>query len=325
MKILVADDSKTNLTLISHSLTELGHEVIPANSAEEAIRLFQSQRPDLIILDVVMEKMDGFTCAKKIRALSMEDWIPIIFLSSAVDDENIAKGISAGGDDYLTKPYSDIVLSAKIKAMERIANMRQKLYEATVKLNVLSSTDTLTGLYNRLQFDKTLIEKFSYSKRHKKLLALLFIDLDKFKIVNDTLGHFIGDMLLTFVAKRMQACIRVEDFLARIGGDEFAIIISELKNIEESALIAKKIIQTLSEPFTIGDNTIQIGASIGIACYPLVANNLETLLQCADFAMYSAKKSGRNNFQFFSKELEKLRDKFYSEKKEYLNNKEKNK
>src|SRR5437763_150875 len=126
MRILVADDSKTNLAILINSLNNLGHEVVSANNGEEAIHLFKKQRPDLVILDVVMEGMDGFECAKRIRELDTDDWIPIIFLSGAVDDENISKGINAGGDDYLTKPFSEITLAAKIKATQRISDMRQK-------------------------------------------------------------------------------------------------------------------------------------------------------------------------------------------------------
>ena len=161
MQILVADDSKTNLNLISRSLQQLGHEVVPAKSAQEAIELFKLSRPDLIILDVVMDSMDGFECAKQIRALNPGDWIPIIFLSGSVDDESISKGIDAGGDDYLTKPFSEIKLAAKIKAMQRISSMRQELFQATQKLEELSSTDSLTGIYNRLQFNKTIKEKIA--------------------------------------------------------------------------------------------------------------------------------------------------------------------
>src|SRR5215204_5936753 len=110
MQILVADDSKTNLKLITSSLQQLGHDVVPATSGQQAIESFKLSRPDLIILDVVMEGMNGFECAKQIRAINPEDWIPIIFLSGSVDDESISKGIDAGGDDYLTKPFSEIRL-----------------------------------------------------------------------------------------------------------------------------------------------------------------------------------------------------------------------
>ncbi len=130
MRILVADDSKTNLTLITSALNNLGHEVVAVSSGREAVEKFLDETPDLVILDVVMQEMNGFECAKQIRNLNTENWIPIIFLSGSVDDTSISQGINAGGDDYISKPFSAITLAAKIKAMQRIADMRKKLCEA---------------------------------------------------------------------------------------------------------------------------------------------------------------------------------------------------
>jgi len=303
MKILVADDSKTTRALITESLKRLGHEVIPASSGHEAVELFQSSRPDLIILDVIMEEMDGFECARRIRALDANNWVPIIFLSGAVDDENIAKGINAGGDDYLTKPFSEITLSAKIKAMQRISDMQHQLFEATQKLSALSSTDALTGVYNRLQFDRTIKEKIYYSNRYNKLLALLFIDLDNFKMINDSLGHYVGDLLLNEFAKRLKSCLRLDDFIARIGGDEFAIILSEIDSPEMAGEVAKKIINVLSMSYHLAGHDLQMSSSIGIACYPSPDTDQENWVQNADIAMYHAKELGRNNFQYFTVDL----------------------
>jgi diguanylate cyclase (GGDEF)-like protein len=301
MKILLADDSKTALSLIMNSLQELGHEVLPAINGGEAVNIFQEQRPDLIILDVVMEGMNGFECAKNIRSISTNDWIPIIFLSSSVDDESIAKGIDAGGDDYLTKPVSEVTLAAKIKAMQRISDMRKNLFIVTQKLMVLSATDTLTGIYNRFQFNKTILEKIAQSARYKRKLAVFFLDLDKFKSVNDTLGHQIGDLLLVAVTRRLKLCIREDDFLARLGGDEFAIILSDLEQYDRAALVAQKIIDTLAPSYTIEGLNIISSFSIGISCYPKDGCSQEELLKNADTAMYAAKKSAGNNYKYFTK------------------------
>jgi len=308
MKILIADDSKTTRALLVESLKKLGHEVLVATNGQEAIDIFQSQHPDLLILDVIMEGIDGFECAKRIRSLENDVWIPIIFLSGAVDDENIAKGINAGGDDYLTKPYSEITLFAKIKAMQRISDMRSKLYEMTKKLSTLSSTDVLTGIYNRLQFDKSLKEKMAHADRYNQTMALLFLDLDNFKTINDTLGHYVGDLLLQEVAKRLDTCLRIDDFLSRIGGDEFAIILTEVKNRNAVIDVAQKIIKILSEPYNLSGNNIQITASIGIAIYPSSDTTQKNLVQNSDIAMYYAKESGGNRYQFYTEELSNKHD-----------------
>jgi len=303
VKILIADDSRTNVALLSNALHKLGHEVVAASSGREAVALFQLQRPDLLILDVMMENMDGFECARQIRALDSDDWIPIIFLSASVDDASIAKGIDAGGDDYLAKPFSEITLEAKIKAMQRISDMRQKLFETTQKLYLLSSTDALTDVYNRAQFDRSVKEIVATADRYHNQLALLFIDLDNFKNVNDTFGHHIGDLLLTEVAARLKRCVRSVDFVARLGGDEFAVVLSEIKNIEEAAATAKNILAALDADYNLDNHYIRNGASIGIACYPAMAGSVEDLILNADIAMYHAKASGRNNFQYYTQEL----------------------
>lgn len=303
MKILVADDSKMSLALITESLKHLGHEVTSVTSGEAAIESFNETRPDLIILDVIMTGMDGFECARRIREINTDDWIPIIFLSSAVDDENIAKGINAGGDDYLAKPFSELTLASKIKAMQRISDMRLKLYETTQKLSVLSSTDSLTGIYNRLEFDKNIKTKLAYAKQTNSMLALLFIDLDNFKTVNDSLGHYIGDILLKEVAKRLESCLKPMDFISRLGGDEFAIILSDIESPIVAGDTAQKIITALAPSYKIRGHDLHISSSIGIACYPSENSQADTIVQNADIAMYHAKELGRNNFQFFTQEL----------------------
>lgn len=303
MRILVADDSRTTLALIVESLKKMGHSVIAVSNGFKAIESYKDKKPDLIILDVIMEGMDGFECAKRIRNIDVEAWIPIIFLSGAVDDENIAKGIDAGGDDYLTKPFSELTLASKIKAMQRISDMRQNLYRITKKLKKISTTDRLTGLYNRLQFEKTIRQKTTEALQNKQSIALLFLDLDNFKTINDTLGHHMGDMLLRQVATRLKSCLRMNDFIARIGGDEFAVILNNIENPKIVSDISQKIIYIIDQPYKLGGVNVSIGVSIGIAYYPSNDTNPESLVINADVAMYYAKSIGRNNYQFFNEEL----------------------
>ena len=306
VKILVADDSKTNLALITSSLKKLGHDVVPAQNGEEVIKIFKNEQPDLIILDVVMQGMNGFECAKKLRSIHNKDeWIPIIFLSTSIDDDSIAKGINAGGDDYLAKPFSEITLEAKIKAMQRISEMQKKLFHTAQELKVLSSTDTLTGVYNRFQFEKSIKEKLAAADRAKLTVALMFIDLDHFKNINDTLGHHIGDLLIKEVANRLKECLRINDFIARIGGDEFVLILSDRNAVEASENVAIKILKNLSASFILEKHVVRITASIGIACYPYEGTTHINLIQSADIAMYHAKELGRNNFQHYNLGLNK--------------------
>lgn len=303
MKILIADDSETFLQLMSSLLTKLGHEVIPARSGEEALMLFQQSHPDLIILDVTMSKLSGFECAKQIRRFTAEDWIPIIFLSASVTDESIARGIEAGGDDYLTKPCSEITIEAKIKAMARIAEMRQRLISQKNELNRISVTDMLTGVYNRYYLEKALKSKIAAADRHRQNIGLLFIDIDHFKSINDTFGHAVGDLLLQEVAFRLMKFTRLDDTIARLGGDEFVVILNQIDTPHAAEEVAAKLIFELARDYNINNNNIKISASIGAAFYPQQADNSATLMQNADIAMYAAKEAGRNNYQIYTEEL----------------------
>lgn len=303
VKILVADDSKTSLALITGFLEKLGHTVVAFPSGEAAIEAFKADTPDLVILDVVMQGIGGFECARKLRMFHTESWIPIIFLSANIDDESVAAGIDAGGDDYLTKPCSEITLSAKIKAMQRISDMQQTLYDTMEKLAKLSATDALTGIYNRFHFDRSIKEKLAAADRYHHTLALLFIDIDHFKLVNDSFGHHVGDLLLKAFVNRLQPCLRIDDFMARIGGDELAVILTEISSIEDAENVARKILDALSKDFYLDEHNIRVGASIGIAFYPFPNTTHESLLKNADVAMYHAKEVGRNNYQYFSEEL----------------------
>lgn len=314
MKILVADDSATGLAILSASLQKLGHTVVSASNGQQAIELFVRERPDFVILDVLMQPMNGFACARKLREIHSENWIPIIFLSNSVDDNSIAQGVDAGGDDYLTKPFSEAILTAKIIAMQRITDMQKKLYEATCKLCALSSTDILTGIENRLRFNTVLRDKIEYAERNDIKFALILIDLDNFKSINDNLGLHTGDLLLKAVAHRLKISLQENDFIARLDGDEFAVIINQINNHGNAECFSQKMSDILSKTYHLSNHDIQISCSIGIACYPMSGTTPETLIQCAEVAMYYAKESGRNNYQYYTKELQtKDKKQFYLE------------
>ena len=169
----------------------------------------------------------------------------------------------------------------------------------------LAHFDILTDLPNRTLIGDRLKQALAYAKREKSLLALMFIDLDKFKPVNDNLGHEIGDLLLKQVARRLQQAIRASDTVARIGGDEFVVLLPVIDSYQDAAVVAEKILQTLNHPFQIAQHTVDISSSIGIAVYPQHGTDEKLLLINADIAMYHAKKDGRNNAQFYRQDMEK--------------------
>ena len=307
VKILIVDDSKTALLTTSHYLKKLGHDVVATANPLEAESLFINESPDLVILDVMMDALSGYDCARQIREAQKDNtgWIPIIFLSAEVDDTAIHKGIDAGGDDYLTKPFSELTLAAKIKAMDRIADMRNQLIINNNLLEKLSTTDTLTKIPNRHQFEKLIETAISMCKRHHRKFALLFIDLDNFKFVNDTLGHYAGDLLLVEATKRIHSVLREGDSLARLGGDEFAAIINDVVDPQNAADAAQRIIEALQPSFNIKRNSINITSSIGISFFPDSGESAYELIKNSDLAMYQAKANGRNNYVVFSDKIQK--------------------
>src|SRR5436190_12686179 len=186
------------------------------------------------------------------------------------------------------------------RAQEDLRYAAIQLQHDARRLEFLAHHDTLTGLPNRAMFSERAREAVAHARRHQKTAALLFIDLDNFKTVNDTLGHDVGDALLKIISSRLRASVRGDDFIARIGGDEFCVLLQEITDPREAAAVAQKLLQELGKSYRIGEHHVSSGASIGIACVPQDGEDVPTLLRLADLAMYRAKELGRNGYQFFS-------------------------
>jgi len=283
----------------------MGHEVTEAHEGLQAIDLFRIHEPDLIVLDVDMPVMNGYETARRIRALAGDhDWIPIIFLSSNVGDKDIVTGIEAGGDDYLAKPVSPVVLRAKINAMQRITDMRQRLVDLkeqleahNVALREESSMDALTGIPNRRSFDAAFEQEWKHATRSGKPLALLLADVDHFKKYNDTYGHQRGDECLKAVAGAMRTAARREvDVVARYGGEEFALLLPDTPPVS-ALLVAGRVLEGLRglrlahEGSPGGHVTMSIGVCSTVPHADIAA---AALVKTADRALYDAKSKGRN-------------------------------
>jgi diguanylate cyclase (GGDEF)-like protein/PAS domain S-box-containing protein len=175
--------------------------------------------------------------------------------------------------------------------------------EAKERLQFLAHHDALTGLPNRVLFKERVQEALNRANRHGRPVGVLFIDLDRFKDINDSLGHAMGDQLLQAVTTRLKACVRATDIVARLGGDEFTVLVEDLGDSQHAARVAEKVRAALADAFVLGGQQAFVSASIGVTCYPQDGSDAETLLKNADAAMYRAKESGRDNFQFFSAEM----------------------
>jgi diguanylate cyclase (GGDEF)-like protein len=191
-------------------------------------------------------------------------------------------------------------VTALKRAQEDLRFAAIQLQHDARRLEFLAHHDTLTGLPNRAMFQERAREAVAHARRHDKTAAVLFIDLDNFKEVNDDLGHDVGDGLLKVIASRLRACVRGDDFIARIGGDEFCVLLQDIAEPREAAAVAQKLIHELGKACRVGEHQVSSGGSIGIACVPQDGHDVATLLRLADAAMYRAKDAGRNGYQFFS-------------------------
>ena len=205
----------------------------------------------------------------------------------------------------ITMDQQDIIY-VSCRDISRRKKEEKILLEERQKLHRLAHNDALTGLPNRLFFNERLEQATSMARRHKRELAILFIDLDRFKEINDSLGHATGDKVLCEIANRLPGVIRKEDMLARLGGDEFVILMENLFDKTDAAILAKKILDVLIEPIYIDGHILYVSGSIGISLYPENNGSIDNLLHCADTAMYKAKAKGRNNFQFHSNDLTEI-------------------
>jgi len=305
MKTLVVEDTRTIMTVICHHLERMGITPIAAENGSKAVDLFIAERPDMVLLDVILPDIDGFEVARRLRQVEQPgEWTPIIFLTSLTRDEDLEKGIAAGGDDYIHKPVSDVVLGAKIRAMQRIIQMRYSLLVLTRKLDAanqelrrLTSLDGLTGIANRRHFDETLGREWRRSMRQGAEFSVLLGDVDLFKDYNDRLGHQEGDVCLQRVATTLAGAMdRGGDLVARYGGEEFAVILPET-SLAGAEIVAERMraaIATLAIPHPASESgfvTMSFGVASGIA---MPETDPQHIVKNADRALYEAKRAGRN-------------------------------
>ena len=358
--ILIVDDHPTNLKMLFTLLKASGFQVLVAQDGESAIEKTQEMTPDLILLDVMMPGIDGFETCQRLKASIATKDIPVIFMTALIDAMDKVKGFSLGAVDYITKPFQQEEVIARVKLHLRLRNLTKtlerqnillkqevearsvaeyalhkltqelekrveertaeltltlynlqqtqiKLLQREEKLQYDSLHDPLTNLPNRTWFVNRLSELIKVAYQSSDYLyAVLFIDLDRFKVVNDSLGHLVGDELLKSVGSKLQASLHKKDTVARFGGDEFVILLEDLKDVGEAIKVAQRIQKQLKQPFKLADYEVFTEVSIGIILSTLCYNKPEDILRDADIAMYHAKAKGKGRYEVFDPQMQTI-------------------
>lgn len=320
--ILVADDDMNVRLLTRQCLEAENMVVVEAANGMEAIDVFVRERPDLIFLDVEMPGMSGLEVCERIRKFPQGESIPIMIVTGSDDRQSIDQGFDAGATQYKTKPVNWSLLGRDVQYMLRASHAFNALKRQEDRLRYLAYFDPLTSLPNRRSFNEQLSRLLKRSTRNKTSSALLFIDLDNFKRINDSIGHGRGDRLLVEIAKRLTMELREDDSvnyystesqeeqsldgnteIARLGGDEFTVVLPDITDTAHVEIVAKRILRTLSEPIALQSHNPVVTPSIGIAIFPQDGSDPDTLVRNADTAMYAAKADGRACYRFYGEQM----------------------
>jgi diguanylate cyclase (GGDEF)-like protein len=341
-RLLIVDDVRENREILRRRFERHGFQATEASGGLEALELIEDDAFDLVLLDMMMPDLDGLEVLARIRSKYAPGVLPVIMVTAKSQSEDIVEALNHGANDYITKPVDFSIALARVvtqldrkRAEEKIQQMNEELSRTNAALEGrvadrtkdlvqaneqlrsemeqreksqariahLAHHDALTGLGNRLLFHKQLGEAVAHRQRHGGDLSVLFMDLDGFKTINDTLGHGTGDVVLKHLASRVQNVLREGDKIGRLGGDEFAIV--QIGNQQQATALATRLIELIKVPVSVDNQRLVVGASIGIVVADGDYQDSTQLLRAADLAMYRAKADGRGRFRFFEPEFDR--------------------
>jgi diguanylate cyclase (GGDEF)-like protein len=304
--VLIADDSPVYRKLVEHALSE-HYPLLFAKNGRQAIDLFEQYQPSLVITDWEMPDITGIQLCEHIRSSFQKSYTYIIILTSKRDKDNIVSGLTAGADDYLTKPFHAEELIARVGAGRRVIDLHCQIEVKNRELQELALTDALTGLPNRRAVEEWAAREFAGAIRHSFPFWVAIADLDSFKQVNDVYGHGAGDSVLKTFADILKANTRSCNICGRVGGEEFMLILTHTERQSVQIAVERVRKQLENHKFDFERRTASVTASFGIAgLQGLNVRNLASLVRAADLALYSAKKKGRNRIEFSLIDLHEL-------------------
>jgi diguanylate cyclase (GGDEF)-like protein len=290
--VLVADDSLVVRAVVRAGLEEENYQVVEAVDGIQALDQCRRHPPDAILLDIEMPGLDGYEVLAELKANPDLRQIPVVFLTKRTGLEDVLAGLRGGAHDYLKKPFEPAELVARVRSAIHVKQLQDELRQRNADLERLSRTDVLTDLYNRRNLEEVLARVHSEAIRRQEPMAVLLLDIDHFKHVNDTYGHPVGDLVLVEFARRMRAEVRTGDIAGRWGGEEFLVILPRTDRAAAVNVAERIRVATAATSMAVADYNITVRVSVGCAEGP--CDSPEELLSNADARLYQAKLAGRN-------------------------------
>ncbi|NVN91329.1 MAG: diguanylate cyclase [Desulfuromonadales bacterium] len=291
--ILIVDDQEANVLLLEKMLRGAGYTSITSTMDPRAVcTLHHENHYDLILLDLQMPGMDGFQVMESLKEIETDGYLPVLAVTA--QPAHKLRALQGGAKDFVSKPFSLPEVLVRVHNMLEVRLLHEAARNYGKMLETLALNDPLTGLANRRLLADRMSMSLVHARRNKSAMAVVFLDLDGFKQINDTLGHGAGDILLKMVAERLVASVREEDTVARVGGDEFILALWHVRDSDYATSAALRAIEVVSLPYEIEGKTVSITISAGVSIYPDHGEDADTLMKSADLALYEAKAAGKN-------------------------------
>ena len=294
--ILIVDDLEANVQLLERMLKNAGYGCVTSTRNPHTVcDLHRANHYDLILLDLRMPGMDGFQVMEGLKAIETDGYLSVLAVTA--EPAHKLRALRSGAKDFVSKPLDLAEVLMRVHNLLEVRLLHEAARNYSKMLEALALNDPLTGLANRRLLADRIAMALVHARRNKSAMAVVYLDLDGFKQINDTLGHGTGDILLKMVAERLVATVREEDTVARLGGDEFMLALWQVSGTDYAATAAARAIEAVSQPYDIEGNSVSITTSAGVGIFPDHGEDAETLMKSADLALYEAKSRGKNGYR----------------------------